>query len=177
MKFLRRLLFFLILIAILLGVGAYYASFSEGERTGNLIKFSHKGIIFKTWEGTLDLGIFQGARPSTGRVENTIWEFSVPSDEIAAKIEAASKQGTRISLKYKEKFFKFPWVGDTKYWVTDVTAIPAFGNNQPGMQYQGQPQYQQPPQQQQYQQQPNEQPQQQQYQQSNQPASQGSQQL
>ena len=86
MRFLRRLLFFLILIAILLGVGAYYASFSEGERTGNLIKFSHKGIIFKTWEGTLDLGIFQGARPSTGRVENTIWEFSVPSDEIAAKI-------------------------------------------------------------------------------------------
>lgn len=35
----------------------YYVPYSEGTRSGELIKFSRKGVVFKTWEGELSQGI------------------------------------------------------------------------------------------------------------------------
>jgi len=53
---------FLIITAIILAFAAYfaavyYASYSEGTRSGELIKFSKKGIVFKTYEGEISQGI------------------------------------------------------------------------------------------------------------------------
>ena len=49
---LRKILFILI-TTIILGITGYftflyYATYSEGVRSGELIKFSHKGMVFKT---------------------------------------------------------------------------------------------------------------------------------
>ncbi|HSP40652.1 MAG TPA: hypothetical protein VLN46_04400, partial [Gillisia sp.] len=35
----------------------YFVPYSEGTRTGELIKFSKKGVIYKTWEGEISQGI------------------------------------------------------------------------------------------------------------------------
>ena len=35
----------------------YYATYSEGVRSGHLIKISHKGMLFKTWEGEISQGL------------------------------------------------------------------------------------------------------------------------
>lgn len=51
--------FLVIIITISALVVAVYfgflhnASYSEGVRSGELIKVSHKGILFKTWEGEI----------------------------------------------------------------------------------------------------------------------------
>jgi len=157
-KFLIKFILLILVLAVGFFAFAYYASFGEGVRTGNLIKLSHKGYVVKTWEGALDVGVFQGAVPTTGRIENTIWEFSVPDAAIAAKIEAANQRGSRLSLTYKEKYFKIFWKGYTKNWVIDVVELPYnTNNNLPGNQQQPQQNqgYQQTPQQNQgYQQQP-----------------------
>ncbi|HQW12742.1 MAG TPA: hypothetical protein PK076_12145 [Saprospiraceae bacterium] len=157
-KFLIKFILLILVLAVGFFAFAYYASFGEGVRTGNLIKLSHKGYVVKTWEGALDVGVFQGAVPTTGRIENTIWEFSVPDAAIAAKIEAANQRGSRLSLTYKEKYFKIFWKGYTKNWVIDVVELPYnTNNNLPGNQQQPQQNqgYQQAPQQNQgYQQQP-----------------------
>ena len=41
------------IIGILLAYYAfiYFVTYSEGTRSGELIKVSHKGVIVKTWEG------------------------------------------------------------------------------------------------------------------------------
>jgi hypothetical protein len=55
--------FILIIIAtVILGITGYftviyYATYSEGFRSGELIKISNKGVLFKTWEGELSQGI------------------------------------------------------------------------------------------------------------------------
>ena len=49
----------------------YYVPYSEGVRSGELIKISNKGVGIKTWEGEISQGI-SGAQ---------IFKFSV--DEIA----------------------------------------------------------------------------------------------
>lgn len=88
----------------------YYTSYSEGTRSGELIKFSNKGVVFKTWEGEISQGI-SGAQ---------IFRFSVESqkENIIKKLEKF--QGRYVKLKYKERFAKVSWLGDTKYFVIDV---------------------------------------------------------
>jgi hypothetical protein len=105
------------------GVAAYHWTYSEGYRVGNLIKFSHKGYIFKTWEGQIDLGFLapstdEGASP----VATRLWDFSVRNvdDKVIQEIDKALSRNGRVKLHYEEKLWQvFLW-GDTKYFVTKV---------------------------------------------------------
>ena len=106
----------LLLLVIAIGYGAYfavvyYASYSEGTRSGELIKFSKKGIFFKTYEGEISQGI-SGAQ---------IFPFSVEENKNTVIQKLNDYQGKYVKLVYKERFGTFPWLGDTKYFITDVS--------------------------------------------------------
>lgn len=88
----------------------YYATYSEGNRSGELIKFSHKGYIFKTWEGEMSQGI-SGAQ---------IFKFSVLDDDENIIEAMKDLQGNYVKITYIEKYRTFPFWGDTRYFVTDV---------------------------------------------------------
>ncbi len=56
----KFLLYFILIIGLILGglyAFDYYVPYSNGWRAGKLIKFSHKGVIIKTWEGQLSTGV------------------------------------------------------------------------------------------------------------------------
>lgn len=100
-----------IIIVLLLGgyyTFVYFASYSKGYRAGELIKMSHKGVIFRTWEGELAQGVS----------ESQFFKFSVTDEEIIEKLK--EMQGQRVKLTYKERFRTFPWWGDTRYFVVSV---------------------------------------------------------
>ena len=107
---------FLILVAtVIIGISGYfavvyYASFSEGFRSGELIKISNKGMVFKTWEGELSQGI-AGAQ---------IFQFSVLDSEQKVIQQMKDLQGEYVKVTYVEKYATFPWWGDTTYFVTEV---------------------------------------------------------
>lgn len=124
-KFRKFLIRSVIVIAILLIASLVIitqANFSSGYRAGVPIKVSHKGVIFKTWEGQLNVGGLtnsgQGAIPAT-------WEFSISKDavEVREKIDEAISKGKRVKLQYHEKYVKLFWLGDTKYFVYQVDIL------------------------------------------------------
>ena len=88
----------------------YFVPYSEGQRSGELIKISKKGVVFKTWEGEMSQGI-SGAQ---------IFTFSIGSknSEVVKKMEEL--QGKYVTLKYIERYRAFAWWGDTRYFVTAV---------------------------------------------------------
>ncbi|MFK7048778.1 6-phosphogluconate dehydrogenase [Flavobacterium columnare] len=88
----------------------YYASYSEGTRTGELIKFSRKGYIFKTWEGEL----------SQGLSGNKIFSFSILDNEDNTIQNLKNLEGRYVKITYIERYKTFPWWGDTTYFVTNV---------------------------------------------------------
>ena len=88
----------------------YYVPYSEGVRSGELIKISHKGMVFKTWEGELSQGI-SGAQ---------IFKFSVSGKNKDAIEKLKEYQGAYVKLNYVERYTTFSWWGDTKHFVTDV---------------------------------------------------------
>ena len=100
----------LLAIYLLYFAFVYYVPYSEGTRAGELIKFSHRGVVIKTWEGEISQGI-SGAQ---------IFSFSV-LDKDAEVIEKLKEfQGNYVKVTYIERFTSFAIWGDTKYFITDV---------------------------------------------------------
>ncbi|CAL2065101.1 6-phosphogluconate dehydrogenase [Tenacibaculum sp. 190524A05c] len=109
-KILAFILLGIFLIATAYYVFIYYATYSEGERSGELIKFSRKGLVVKTWEGEISQGI-SGAQ---------IFKFSVEDKEEQVIKNLKEFQGRYVKLTYIERFGKFFWLGDTRYFITKV---------------------------------------------------------
>jgi hypothetical protein len=110
-----RKIIFIVIAAILLFITGYftvlyYATFSEGYRSGELIKISHKGVIFKTWEGELSQGI-AGAQ---------IFRFSILDSDQKIIDQMKDLQGEYVKVTYVERYKTFPWWGDTKYFIEAV---------------------------------------------------------
>lgn len=106
------LIIFLVVAVALTGYFAFinYVPYSKGIRTGELIKISKKGTIFKTWEGELSQGI-SGAQ---------IFKFSVMSDDVEVIKQLEELQGHYVVVSYIEKYKTFRWWGDTRYFVESV---------------------------------------------------------
>ena len=109
-KILAIILTSILLIATIYYTFIYFATFSEGERSGELIKFSRKGILFKTWEGEISQGI-SGAQ---------IFKFSVEDKQKKAIENLKKLQGRYVKLTYFERFNKIVWLGDSKYFINKV---------------------------------------------------------
>ena len=110
----RKVLISVIIGAILLlaayFAAVYYVPYSEGFRAGEVVKISRKGVIFKTWEGRLSQGISDELQ----------FEFSIEDKEKEVIEQLKDYQGKRVKVTYIERFGTFPWLGDTKHFVTKV---------------------------------------------------------
>ena len=112
----------LVILALIVAVGFYLTVgyYSKGERAGTISKLSERGYIFKTYEGVLNEGGYSG---ETGTLTPRYFDFSCKIDTTITKLQRALKTGERVTLHYSEKFFQFPWNGDTKYFINDVEFI------------------------------------------------------
>lgn len=102
------LIFFLLIIGYVSFV--YYVPYSSGVRSGELIKFSKRGVLFKTWEGEMSQGI-SGAQ---------IFVFSVSSSEKEVIENLEKLQGKYVKMHYLERYKTFFWWGDSTYFITKV---------------------------------------------------------
>src|SRR6266702_8051526 len=95
------------------------SNYSDGQRTGNVFKISHKGLIYKSWEGQMYLG----ALTSDGQngLVPTEFDFSIPDNEAAQKQDliarlqqCAETRNPHCTIVYKQ-WFKSPIYQDTSY--------------------------------------------------------------
>lgn len=109
-KVLFKILAAILIIAIAWFAFIYYVPYSEGTRSGELIKISNKGVIFKTWEGEISQGI-SGAQ---------IFSFSVLDKDKKVIESLKDFQGNYVKVSYIERYDSFFFWGDTKYFITEV---------------------------------------------------------
>jgi hypothetical protein len=117
-RFKRYARLFLLSVVIIIGLLIYWFFFNKygtGERTGVLIKITHKGNIFKTDEGEMWLSCRQMTNPEK-------FYFSVTNDSVVAALKAL--QDECVQLTYQQYRAPLPWRGDSKYIVTGVIPIP-----------------------------------------------------
>jgi hypothetical protein len=114
----------MLLIALALGIATlaflYYGVYERGVMAGKVLRITEKGMVFKTYEGKLNLDSF-GALKGASPVAET-FDFSVESDqtEVIKQLEKVSLSGERVNLHFVKRYAIFPWRGDTKYFIESV---------------------------------------------------------
>jgi len=123
-SFMKKFLGITITIIVVCLIGffywRFYFTYSDGNRTGLLQKFSHKGNMFKTYEGELILSSIQ----STGGVglASEKFLFSVSNDSLSTLM--MNMEGKKVTVHYEQKNSTLPWRGDSEYIVDGVKIEP-----------------------------------------------------
>jgi len=108
----KKIFFTLALIVLILGAtswGLLNYNYSKGYRSGTLVKITTKGMLYKTYEGTLDLG--------SG--DQLTWDFSIHDKELGKQLE--KNAGRMVRLEYRELLYKVFY--STKYDVTSWAVV------------------------------------------------------
>jgi hypothetical protein len=92
-------------------------------RAGTVLRISKKGMIFKTYEGQLNVetfGAIKGAHPIM-----EAFDFSVSNEDaqVIKDLESVALSGERVNLHYVSRYVAFPWRGDTKYFIVRVDRL------------------------------------------------------
>lgn len=115
---------FLVLLLVLGGYfyWKYFFTYSNGNRYGLLQKFSHKGNLFKTYEGELILSSVRGN--ANVPIASEKFFFSVSKNKVADQL--MNLQGRYVTVHYKEKNGAISWRGESNYIVDSVTVDTTF---------------------------------------------------
>jgi hypothetical protein len=95
-------------------------NYSDGARVGVVQKISHKGIVFKTYEGEL---VQAGIRARANGAVTDIWKFSVQDPAVVKQVEQAAETGQPVKLTYEQDVWNAPWVAGTSYRIVKVEPI------------------------------------------------------
>lgn len=100
-------------------------NYSDGQRTGDVYKFSKRGIIAKSWEGGMYLGGFHSSGGKSPTIETDKFYFSIPGDEasetLVAQLNECAEKRSGCTIYYKQWLLN-PWYIDSRYVVTGVKA-------------------------------------------------------
>ncbi|HMC53780.1 MAG TPA: hypothetical protein VKH19_01300 [Gemmatimonadaceae bacterium] len=90
-------------------------TYSTGDRTGYVQKFSRKGWVCKTWEGELAMVTVPGQPQEK-------WLFTVRDDSVAKVVR--QMMGNKVALNYDEHHgIPTSCFGETQYFVTGVRPV------------------------------------------------------
>ncbi len=123
MKFIKRFLFIALIIFLLVMSFFYWGTYESGVMAGKVLRISEKGMLFKTHEGKLSLESF-GALKGVSPVAET-FDFSVEASEqeVIQQLSEVALSGERVNLHFKKRYMRFPWRGDTKYFIVKVERL------------------------------------------------------
>lgn len=113
--------------ALLVGLAVfaflYFATYEDGVMAGKVLRVSEKGMLFKTFEGKINLETFGALKGASPIAES--FDFSIYKSEtnLIKELQQVSLSGERVNLYFVKHYVSFPWRGDTKYFVTRVERL------------------------------------------------------
>jgi hypothetical protein len=132
-RFLKTLL--LIIVIICLGIFSflYFGIYDEGIRAGVVVRVSKKGVLFKTYEGQLNMETFGALKKNTPFMQSFDFSVAKSRQEVVRELEKVSLSGERVNLHYIKRYIRVPWRGNTKYFIQEVERIEkTTGNEEQG---------------------------------------------
>jgi hypothetical protein len=115
-KVLKWILSIIVVIICIFAYWKYFYTYSEGYRAGLLQKFSHKGSIFKTFEGELILSSVSSSRDVALASEKFL--FTLTNRNLIRQFDTL--QGSTVIVHYRQKNGTIFWRGDSQYLVDSV---------------------------------------------------------
>ena len=122
-SFVKRLAIIVIALALIVFAFLYWGSDENGLMAGKVLRISEKGVLFKTYEGKLNLETF-GALKGTSPIAES-FDFSVEGSEkdVINALQEVALSGERVNLHFKKRYAIFFWRGETRYFITQVERL------------------------------------------------------
>ena len=122
-KIVKRIIIFTLIAGVALLSFLYWGVYETGIMAGKVLRVTQKGMIFKTYEGKLNLETFGALKGASPIAES--FDFSVESDqkEVIKDLEQVALSGERVNLHFIKRYSTFAWRGDTKYFIEKVERI------------------------------------------------------
>lgn len=119
-SFLKKTLLVLIVLGIASFSFLYWGTYETGVMAGKVLRITEKGLLFKTFEGKLNLETFGALKGASPIAES--FDFSVEGTEknVIQDLQEVALSGERVNLHFKKRYLTFPWRGETKYFVIQV---------------------------------------------------------
>ena len=105
-----------------MGLISWSENYSNGERIGLVTQFSKRGMIWKTWEGHLNI-------TQTGMNSADGFDFSIdgdnPDEQTIHLLDSAASFGWKVKLIYHQTFGKnwFGNRGETNHFIDSVIVV------------------------------------------------------
>ena len=121
----KRFLNLAIVMLLMVSFTSCKENYSVGEKVGNLIEFTKKGLIWESWEGRMNLtqtGMNTSGEPFQFSFDNDRND----QDSLVQLLYQAQIEGWKVKLKYhevwglKNVFFNR---GETDYFIDDVEIL------------------------------------------------------
>ncbi len=114
-----------IIVVLVLFLTGCKENYSNGEKVGNLIEFTTKGVFWDSWEGRLNLtqtGMNTSGEPFSFSFDNDRDD----QDSLIKIMKQAQVEGWKLKIRYHsvwgfKNFMKNR--GETDYFVDDVTVL------------------------------------------------------
>jgi hypothetical protein len=126
-KFLRITLTVILVALVAFFAFSYFGVYERGVMAGKVLRITERGMLFKTYEGKLNLETF-GALKGTSPIAES-FDFSVENnkEDVIKELQAVALSGERVNLYFVKRYTSFFWRGETKYFVEKVERV---GGNQ-----------------------------------------------
>jgi hypothetical protein len=120
MKILRNTI--ILIVIVLAGVFAfmYWGVYESGVMAGKVLRITEKGVMFKTFEGKLNLETFGALKGASPIAESFDFSVERTDTEVIETLQKVALTGERVNLHFKKRYIKVPWRGETKYFATRV---------------------------------------------------------
>lgn len=118
-------IFILSFIAILV-IGfafMYWGTYEDGVMAGKILRVSEKGMMFKTYEGKINLETFGALRDTSPIAESFDFSIEKSDDALIKELQQVALTGERVNLYFVKRYMTFPWRGDTKVYATRVERL------------------------------------------------------
>ena len=113
---------FIAIFFVVFSIAGCSENYSNGERIGVITQFSNTGIMYKSWEGHLNV-------TQTGMNSSVPFDFSIDNDKpdqnVVNLLDSAAQHGWKVKLTYHETRGKnwFGNRGSTDHFVTAVEVL------------------------------------------------------
>lgn len=94
--------------------------YSEGDRTGVVVKLSRKGIwdSTKSWEAEMNMGGV--SVDDQGSAVANVWKFTIEDEAILKKVQEAQRTQKKVTIHYTQWRVKPSTRSETGYFATEV---------------------------------------------------------
>lgn len=117
-------------IVIVLGLGVlaflYWGTYENGVMAGKVLSVTERGFLFKTHEGKMSVESFGSLKGVSPIAETRDFSVESSEEEVLKALQEVSLSGERVNLKFKRRFMRFFWRGDTKYFIVEVERAASF---------------------------------------------------